>query len=99
MKASDIATAAAELVAGDREQTHGSKHRNFENIATLWRAYLSIRLNPQAPVSALDHAHMMVLLKIARMQLGAYNPDDYTDMAGYAACAGEVAAHDAAPHA
>lgn len=92
MKAAEIATRAAELVGGDREKQHGTKFENFSKISTLWNAYLAIRRDPGAPLDALDHAHLMVLLKIARTQLGAYNPDDAIDMAGYAACAGEIAA-------
>ena len=91
MKASDILTRAAALVGGDREKTHGSKLRNHWNIATMWNAYLAIRREPADPLTALDVANMMELLKIARGQLGAHNPDDYFDRAGYAGCAGEIA--------
>ncbi len=41
MKASDIAKKASELVAGDRDRTHGDKLKNFENIATMWNAWLA----------------------------------------------------------
>lgn len=96
MKAHEIATEAARLVSGDRQRTHGDKAANFANIARLWTAYLTNRAeanpnNDLNDLSPLDVAHMMVLLKVARTQLGAVNPDDWTDMAGYAACAGEVA--------
>lgn len=91
MKAADILTRAAELVGGDRARTHGSKERNHSNIAALWQAYIEIRREPAKQLSALDAANMMVLLKIARTQLGTFNPDDYVDMAGYAGCAGEIA--------
>jgi hypothetical protein len=91
MKANEIATLAASLVGGDRENTHGSKAHNFHNIATLWNAYKAIRRDPYAPLDELDVGHMMVLLKVARTQLGAFNADDWTDMVGYAACAGEIA--------
>lgn len=91
MKAHEIATEAARLVSGDRQRTHGDKAVNFTNIARLWTAYLDNRADPCAALSPLDVAHLMVLLKVARTQLGAVNPDDWTDMAGYAACAGEVA--------
>lgn len=82
---------AADLVGGDREVQHGTKRKNFENIVTLWNAYLQIRRDPAAPLTIVDHAHMMVLLKIARTQHGAFNPEDSVDMVGYSACAGEVA--------
>jgi hypothetical protein len=34
----------------------------------------------------------MELFKIARRHSGSYNADDYVDAAGYAGCAGEIAA-------
>lgn len=34
---------------------------------------------------------MMALLKIARIRNGRYSADSYVDLAGYAACAGEIA--------
>ena len=42
MKASDIAKKASELVAGERDRAHGDKHKNFENIATMWNAWLTV---------------------------------------------------------
>lgn len=98
MQAHLILSKAAELVDGDRDRTHGEKLRNHENIAQLWNAYLRIRDDPPnlrvigiAPLTAHDVALMMALLKIARTQLGEHNPDNYVDLAGYAACAGEIA--------
>ena len=91
MKASEIAQKAAGLVGGDRERTHGTKLKNHQNIADLWNAYLGIRRDPNAPLTALDVTHMMVLLKIARTQTGTHNPDDWIDMVGYGACSGEIA--------
>lgn len=82
---------ASELVQGDRANTHGDKRKNHQNIASLWNAYLAIRRFPDRTLNEVDVAHMMVLLKLARTQLGAHNPDDYTDMVGYAAIAGELA--------
>lgn len=90
MTAADILDTAAGLVSGDRDRSHGAKHRNFANIAALWSAYLMIRADPKAPLTAADVGHMMAIMKIARTQSGAFNIDDYTDCAGYAACAGEI---------
>lgn len=89
MNAREIAEKAAQLVSVDREATHGDKVKNHENIARIWNGYLFDRLS--APLSALDAANMMELLKIARRKLGAHNLDDYIDGAGYAAVAGEIA--------
>lgn len=89
--ASAILTKAAELVGGDRARTHGPKEQNHANIAALWNAYLTIRKEPADPLSAFDAAIMVGLLKIARTQLGAHNPDDLLDGAAYLAIAGEIA--------
>ena len=91
MRAREFLEKAAELVSGDRERTHGDKARNFGNIASLWTAYLTTRRDPSKPLSPEDVGKMMVLLKIARMELGDYNPDDILDACGYAACIGEIA--------
>jgi hypothetical protein len=90
--AADILDTAAGLVSGDRDRSHGAKHRNFANIAALWSAYLAIRKDPKAPLSAVDVGHLMALLKVARTQSGAFNADDLVDGCGYLACAGEIAA-------
>ena len=37
-----------------------------------------------------DVAIMMALLKVARIATGAGKVDNYVDLAGYAACAGEI---------
>lgn len=84
MNAADICAKAAEIVAGDREATHGDKVENHTNIAALWSAYLGI------PVSAHDAALMMALLKIARTKTGTVDMDNYVDLAGYAGCAAEI---------
>lgn len=89
-KAAEFLQHAATLVGADRETSHGPKKRNHDNIAALWQAYLDIRFDRDAPLTGLDVAHMMALLKVARTQLGNFNPDDYVDMAGYAGCAAEI---------
>lgn len=94
LRASEICCRAAELVSGDRNRTHGDKRANHAKIAGLWNAYLKIRRLPDTPLGAGDVATMMALLKIARMELGDFNPDDAVDGAGYIAIRGEL---DAAP--
>ena len=47
---------------------------------------------PAMPLDAHDVATLMEGMKIARRYTGVFNPDDYVDGAGYAACAGEIAA-------
>lgn len=88
MTAAETLLKAHQLVGGDREKTHGNKSVNHWFIAHLWNGYLSERLS--TPLSASDVALMMVLLKVARTKLGAHNPDDFIDMAGYAGVAAEI---------
>jgi hypothetical protein len=84
MKAHEICQKAAALVKGDRQQQHGDKKDNFDNIARLWSAWLGV------PISAADVGAMMVLLKLARTKTGSSNPDDFIDGTGYLACMGEI---------
>ena len=46
-----------------------------------------------AIITPKDVAVMMGLLKVARIATGS-NPDSFVDLAGYAACAGEVATQE-----
>jgi hypothetical protein len=93
MKAHEICEAAGKLVGGDRQATHGDKVENHQNIAHVWNGILTAAGKPPArPLDAHDVANLMEGLKIARRYAGRFNPDDYTDGAGYAACAGEIAA-------
>lgn len=89
--AAGLAEKAAGLVSGDRDRQHGEKAGNFERIAIMWDTYLKTRAS-RGPLRAVDVGHMMVLMKLARTQSGDLNLDDYVDMIGYAACAGEIAA-------
>ena len=75
---------AERCVCGHREQDYGSPEDNFKIIALLWSAYLD------HPVSALDVAMMMSLLKVARIRSGNGTMDSFIDLAGYAACGGEI---------
>jgi hypothetical protein len=92
MKAGEIASKAAEIVEGSRQQTHGQKERSFETIAKFWTTYLTqCSIGSVHVLDAEDVAHMMVLLKMARAIEGLSEPDHWVDMCGYAALAGELA--------
>jgi hypothetical protein len=91
MRASDIASAAAALVSGDRNQSHGDVLDNHERIAEVWNGILrAAGKPPELALDAHDVANLMEGLKIARRYAGTYNPDDYIDGAGYSAVAGEI---------
>jgi len=85
MTRAEILDAAKKCVCGDREQQYGSPENNFRLIAAFWGDYLEMHIEPQ------DVAMMMALLKIARIATGTDTADSYIDLAGYAACGGELA--------
>lgn len=85
MNRSDILKTANVAVNKDRQATHGKPERNFESIARLWTAYLEKEITP------VDVGMMMILLKVARQKSNPAYEDNYVDMAGYSACAGEIA--------
>lgn len=98
MKRKEILESAMCCVCGDREQDYGTPERNFELIAELWTAYLKTKcLSPEADIyiNGEDIATMMCLFKIARIATGRGKTDSFIDLAGYAACAGELATEEA----
>ena len=82
---------AKELITGDRNDTHGDAYRNHAEIAEFWNIFLDKKLQPMANITAEDVALMMVLMKISRNSQGKKsNIDNFIDMCGYAAIAGEI---------
>ena len=80
---------AVRITSGDRRRDYDHATPNHERIASGWNWYLSSRRDPQSPVTALDAAHMMILLKLAR---SCHTPkrDNYVDIAGYSRCAAQI---------
>lgn len=78
------------MTTGDRPRDYDSATPNHQRIASGWNWYLQSRKDRLAPISALDVAMMMMVLKIAR---ACYTPtrDSFVDIAGYAKCAAEIA--------
>ena len=105
MNRAEILDAAKKCVCGQREQDYGKPERNFQTIADFWNDYLNAAhpelnlkdvaecMEVSAIITPKDVAAMMGLLKVARIATGS-NPDSFVDLAGYAACAGEVATQD-----
>ncbi|AGR46470.1 hypothetical protein ODIN_55 [Mycobacterium phage Odin] len=78
---------AQRLIDGDRQQAYGKAIVSFERIADLWTAYIGCE-----PLTAMDVANLMSLLKISRAKSALGTPevihrDSYVDLAGYAALA------------
>jgi hypothetical protein len=65
---------------------------SFNTIANLWEDYLSAR-GQRVDLEPKDVAAMMALLKIARIATGLEKSDNWVDLAGYAACGGELEAN------
>jgi hypothetical protein len=84
MTRSEILQQADKAINGQRELDYGSPEDNFSLIARLWSEYLG------RSVSTVDVAMMMCLLKIARIKSGGGTGDSFVDLAGYAACGGEI---------
>ena len=79
MKPADILKTAASLVGGDRAKQHGDYVVLHERVADLWGSYLGADVTPE------QVAFCMVLLKIARSEVGGQNPDDGVDATAYTA--------------
>ena len=84
MNRQEILQAASKCVGADRPQNYGNPENNFEKIADLWSDYLGYRIR------ATDVPAMMILLKIARISSSVAKEDNWVDIAGYAACGGEI---------
>lgn len=96
MTRTEILEAAKRCVCGDREQDYGSPENNFQTIANFWMDYLvatgKVNFPDLAVLDAVDVAAMLALLKIARISSGHGKADNWIDLAGYAACGGEIEA-------
>lgn len=83
-KREEILNKAAAAISGERDEHYGSPEQNFGRIADYWSVYLD------HIITQTDVAMMMVLLKMSRAMNDPTHEDNYIDIAGYAACAGEI---------
>lgn len=77
---------ANDIINNDRQATHGKPEDSFANIANLWSAYLDKTL------SITDVSMLMTLMKIARVKNNHHHADNFVDICGYSAIAGELSA-------
>lgn len=84
MTREEILAKAKQCVCGEREEDYGSPEDNFKTIGMLWSIYTG------HDISAQDVSVMMALMKIARIKSGGGTDDCFVDLAGYAACGGEI---------
>lgn len=90
MKADDILRHAADIIEG-----RGKLQDNAEGERSMARAvdaYTALR--GQVMESELDGWIFMCVLKLARATAGKLHLDDFSDLAGYAALAGECMQED-----
>ena len=82
---------AITAVCTDRNRQYGGPEQSFSAIAEMWTAYLRCA-GHDITLYAHDVALMLAAFKLARA-ITSENPktDTYADLAGYAACAGELA--------
>lgn len=85
MKRADILSGATQAVTKDRAATHGNLEDSFAEIAAIW----SFRTGAQ--ITAAQVALMLVDLKTVRAWNNPGHADNWIDIAGYAACGGELA--------
>ena len=88
MTRDDVLSKALQCVTGDREADYGTPEQNFRTIALLWSVYIQ-RLG-RGYIEDKDVAAMLALVKIARIASGHAKADNWIDLAGYAACGGEI---------
>lgn len=81
-----ILDAARDAVTRDRAATHGPVEETFGAIAAVWSARLGITL------AGWQVAILLADLKTCRAWGNPGHADNWIDMAGYAACGGELAA-------
>ena len=82
---------AADAVLRDRANTYGPPEDSFHAIAALWSGYMKARWKDAPELTSLDACNLMELLKVARSVSNPGYFDNYTDRAGYAACAADLA--------
>lgn len=82
-----VLSEAEKCVCGQRESDYGTPEDSFEMIGKLWTVYLDYATK----IDTHDVAAMMALLKIARIAKSPDHMDSWCDLAGYAACGGEIA--------
>lgn len=79
-------------IVAEREGQHGKPADTFKAIAASWSAYLTAIVGVPVMLREEDVAMMMVELKVQRFAGGqGTHMDTLLDIAGYAACAGELA--------
>ncbi|BAQ16080.1 DUF6378 domain-containing protein [Methyloceanibacter caenitepidi] len=78
-------------IVGKRGLNYGTPEDNFARIARRWTVHFKNRYGPDMEVDELDVAILCADLKLARLENEPTHMDSWKDIAGYAACGGEIA--------
>ena len=82
-KRGNILQLADKLTSSDRQNDHGDFADNAKVTAEFWTTYKGVEFSPH------DVPVMLALLKVARIKQNPEHVDNYVDMCGYGALAGE----------
>lgn len=85
MNRAEVLDTAKSLVYGERAKDYDNPRRNFKRIAVFWQEILQTSVTPE------QVAICLAALKLTRLIKSPKKSDNWTDLAGYAACGAEVA--------
>jgi Domain of unknown function (DUF6378) len=80
---------AKTAVVGERNKSYGPPVDNFNRIVAYWEAHMEMTERP-TKFKPEDVAVFMILAKLARLAETPAHRDSIVDIAGYAACYGDV---------
>ena len=86
-----ILNEARDIICSDRNKQYGEPEDNFAVIGELWSQYLRRSKDVAIDLNGYDVGMLMALFKIGRLETGTPKRDNFVDLAGYVACAAEIA--------
>ena len=90
-----ILNEARDIICSDRNKQYGEPEDNFAVIGELWSQYLRRSKDVAIDLNGYDVGMLMALFKIGRLETGTPKRDNFVDLAGYVACAAEIALKEA----
>lgn len=80
----------AGLILGDRNIQYGPPHVDFQRTADMVSAMWGHKLKDGIRIEAHEVAQFLAIVKLSRLQWSPDRRDNWTDLAGYAACGFEA---------
>lgn len=93
-KRAEILDTAKKLTTSDRNSTYGEPIDHLSHVADILNAY-GYRGPGGRKIQAHDAPIFQIIVKLSRLNNGPTHMDSWTDISGYAAIGGEVAAIEA----